>query len=263
MDAPTKPSRNLRACAREEDFVHSFARGLEVIKAFGRGRESLTMAEIAHACQISRAGARRILLTLEDGGYVRRDDRRYRLTARILDLSEGYVRRSAWEAARPHLQRAADTLNESVSAGVLDGDDVVYMMRIWSSRCMRVDLTDGARLPAHVSSMGRVLLAAAPQQELDAYLRRASFPRYTAYTICDEAELRQVIDDVRQRGWCCNRGELDEALWCVATPQADRSGKVVAALHASLSAYRVTDEIVENQVVPILMTAAREIGALI
>jgi len=262
MNAPTKPSREYRLCdgEREDDFVQSIARGLSVIKAFGHSRERLTMAEIAHACQITRAGARRILLTLEDEGFARQEGRHFSLTSRILDLSRGYAPRSIWEAVRPHLQRVADALNESVSAGVLDGDDVVYMLRIPSTRCMHVDLTVGAHLPAHVSSMGRVLLAALPQEEFDAYVRRVSFRRYTPNTICDEARLRAAIDDIRRRGWCCNRGEVDEALWCVAAPLADRSGKVIAALHVSLSAYRATDDMIERQVVPALIKVAREIS---
>ena len=248
---------------REDGFVQSVARGLSVIQAFRPGRERLTMAQIAQACQLTRAGVRRILLTLEDLGYVGQDGRHFHLTARILDLTKGYARRSLWEAARPRLQALADELNETVSAGVLEGHDVVYMLRIQSSRVMFVDLGAGARLPAQVSAMGRVLLAALPHDELAAYLDTVRLVRLTPHTVADRATLLDRIAEVRAQGWAFARGEVDEALCCASVPLTDRTGRTLAALHVRISANRADDALIAQQVVPALKAAAVDIAGAI
>ena len=221
------------------------------------------MAQIAHACQLTRAGVRRILLTLEDLGYVGQEGRHFFLTARILDLTKGYARRSLWEAARPRLQSMADQLNETVSAGVLQGADVLYVLRIQSTRLMFVDLDAGARLPAHVSAMGRVLLAALPPDELAAYLDTVNYVRLTPHTVADRGTLLERLAEVRARGWALARGEVDEALWCASVPLTDRLGRLLAALHVSISANRASDAVIEDQVVPALKAAAVDIAAAV
>ena len=264
--SPATWSEDFAAAApaeKDDGFVQSVARGLSVIRAFRPGRERLTMAEIAHVCRLTRAGVRRILLTLEDLGYVGQDGRHFYLTTRILELTKGYERRSLWEAARPTLQDLADRLNEATSAAVLDGRDVVYMLRIRSTRLMHVDLEQGAHLPAHVSAMGRVLLAALPPDELDAWLAGARFVRLTPHTVADPDTLRARIAEARLRGWCHARGEVEESLSCVAVPLVDRAGRTLAALHVGLASSRATDEVVEGVIVPALGRAAAAISAAI
>jgi IclR family transcriptional regulator, pca regulon regulatory protein len=267
MNAPTVgPFGNFRPAGggeRDDGFVQSVARGLSVIQAFKPGQERLTMAQIANVCQLTRAGVRRILLTLEDLGYVGQDGRHFYLTARILDLSKGYARRSLWEAARPRLQAVADELNETVSAGVLEGLDVVYMLRIPSSRLMFVDLEAGARLPAYVTTMGRVLLASLPADEFAAWLQNVRFERLTPHTVSDRETLLERVAEVRAQGWACARGEVDEAVWCASVPLTDRAGRTLAALHVSISANRASDAMIERQVVPALQAAARDIAGAI
>lgn len=261
MNAPAVgPFAAFADAGRDDSFVQSVARGLTVILAFRPGRERLTMAQIAQACQLTRAGARRILITLEDLGYVGQEGRHFFLTARILELTKGYARRSLWETARPRLEALSEQLNESVSAGVLDGMDVRYMLRIQSARLMFVDLSAGARLPAHVSAMGRVLLAALPPDDLAAYLAKVEFVRLTPHTVTDPQVLLARLAEVRARGWCVARGEVDEALWCVAVPLCDRVGRTLAALHVSLSVHRASDVCIEDHILPALTAAAADVA---
>jgi IclR family pca regulon transcriptional regulator len=147
--------------------VQSLTRGLAVLRAVAPGHERLTIAEAAARTGLTRAGARRILLTLQHLGYIRSDSRHSFLTARVLDLARGFGERALWDATRPVLQSVGDALNETTSAGVLDGAEVVYVLRIPSARPLHIGVSPGTRLPAHVSSMGRVLLAALPGSALE------------------------------------------------------------------------------------------------
>lgn len=244
-----------------DGFIQSLARGITVIKAFKPGFEKLTMAEVAAACGLTRAGARRILLTLQDLGYVGYEDRRFFLTSRILELGQGFLRQSLWEKTRPALQTVANTLNETASAGVLDGVDVVYTLRLRSSRMLQLELRPGAHLPAHASSMGRVLLAALPPSDLSRYFRHAEFTSYTPHTVTDPEILREKLKEVREQHWCYVRGEIDEGNGGVSVPLMDKNGDALAALNVSISNDRATMRVVKSTIVPMLQSAAAAIAA--
>ncbi|WP_395646311.1 IclR family transcriptional regulator C-terminal domain-containing protein [Terricaulis sp.] len=247
----------------DDSHIQSLARGLAVLTAFRPGAERLTMAQVASACGLTRAGARRILLTLQNLGYVDVEDRHFFLTSKVLDLGQGFLGQSIWERARPVLQDVVDRLNETASAGVLEGFDVVYTLRVRSSRVLHLELHPGMHMPAHASSIGRVLLAALPQHQLAAYLRQATFKRYTAATVADPEVLRQRLDEVRTRGWCHVHGEIDEGVSGVAVPLIDRDGVTRAALSIGATLDRATPEAVRQTIVPTLHEAAAKIGALL
>jgi IclR family pca regulon transcriptional regulator len=246
---------------RDDGFVQSLARGLSVIEAFQPGRERQTMAQIAGACQLTRAGARRLLLTLQSLGYVTLEGRYFSLSPRILELSQGHVPQSVWERARPHLEDATVALDAATSAGVLDGGDVVYMLRVRPQRPVHLALATGTHLPAYASAMGRVLLAALPRAGLEDYLQHTTLTKLTAHTVVDADVLRQDLSDTRSRGWSCLRGEIEEGLSCVAVPLVDRAGATLAALHVSLNCRRAEGGFVENRVVPTVQKAAVAIAA--
>lgn len=173
---------------KKDDIIHSLARGIELLRAFGPTSDRMTIAQAAKATGLTRAGARRILLTLESMGCVRSDGRQYWLTARVLEFGQGFLAQPLWQIVRPVLLSIAQTLNETVSAGVLDGHEVVYTVRTRSSRVLQLELRPGARLPAYASSIGRVLLAALPARRPRALLRRG--------------ELRSVHQIHRRRSEC-------------------------------------------------------------
>ena len=247
---------------RGAHFVQSLERGLAVIRAFGADTPSLTLSEVARATGLTRAGARRFLLTLTDLGYVRTDGRRFELTARVLELGYAFLSSiSLPEVAEPHLERLVAEVHESSSVSVLDGDDIVYVARVPTSRIMRVSINVGTRFPAYATSMGRVLLAGMEPEELDAFLERAELRRLSARTITDEAKLRGELARVRRQGWAMVDQELEQGLRSVAAPIRDRGGRVVAAVNLSAHASRTSLDAVRRTLLPPLLATAERIEA--
>ncbi|WP_378143997.1 IclR family transcriptional regulator C-terminal domain-containing protein [Cnuibacter sp. UC19_7] len=245
-----------------EDFVQSLARGLAVISAFDEAHSEMTLSEVARRAEVSAAAARRFLRTLETLGYVRSDGRTFRLTPKVLELGYGYLSAlSLPEIMQPHLRELSTELAESVSAGVLDGDDVVYVARIPTRRIMSVSITIGTRFPAVATSMGRVLLADLPESDLEERLRAAPRERFTSATLTDVDDLVAEIARVRERGWSIVDGELEEGLRSMAVPVRGRDGAVVAALNVSTSVGRHTLETIERDFVPRARATAAAIEA--
>ena len=242
------------------NFIQSLARGLAVIRAMGRASAPLTIAETASAAGLTRAGARRILLTLEQLGYVRLTGRQFALTPLILDLSGAFQGSDVlWSLVEPQLNALVSDINETASAGVLDDLDIVYVLRLKPVRRLHFDLAPGARLPAHVSSMGRVLLADLPPRQLDAYFERARIERYTANTVVDERALRRVIAQAGKQGYAMVVGEMDETITGISVPVRNRSGQAVTALNISTTQARVSQETIRSRMLPRLIDAASSI----
>ena len=246
---------------RESDtYVQSLARGLSVIRVFGSGQTQMTLSEVAEAAAITRAGARRILLTLQTLGYVTLEERQFRLTAKILSLGYSYLGSlDFWSFAEPAMQALVERVHESCSASVLDGDDIVYVLRVPSRRIIGINLAVGSRLPAYVASMGRVLLASLSPCELDDYLSTSTRKRLTDVTRCEPDDLRDAIATAGAQGWCLVDQELEEGLRSIAVPVRNRSGRVVAAMNISAHASRVSLDRMVSDLLPELQRAEREI----
>ena len=247
---------------RDADFVQSLERGLAVICAFDKDHAELTLSEVAAATGVTRATARRFLLTLARLGYVRTDGRYFSLTPRVLELGYAYLSSlSLPEVAEPHLEALVAEVNESSSVSVLDGEDVVYVARVPVSRIMTVAISVGTRFPAYATSMGRVLLAGLPEAELDAYLSKVDLAHLTSKTVASPAALRSELAKVRAQGFALVDQELEEGLRAVAAPIKDRVGRVVAAVNISAHASRTSLESMRRNLVPPLMAAAARISA--
>lgn len=249
-----------RPLADTDPYILSLERGLSVIRAFSQGRERLIIADVAKLCGLTRAGARRILLTLQRLGYVDNDGRQFFLTPRVLELGAGFLERTVWDKAEKVLRGLVDELNETASTGVLTGFDVVYTKRVRCSRAVHIDMREGAHVTAHVSSIGRVLLAGLPDRELDRYLGQAQFVRYTQHTVTDPAVLRARLDQVRSDGWAVVQGEMDEAMTGVAVPLRDASGRTFAGVSVGILAPRATPQFIDRRVVPLLQDASKQIA---
>ncbi|MGW3343026.1 IclR family transcriptional regulator domain-containing protein [Nonomuraea rubra] len=244
------------------DHVQSLARGLAVIRAFSAAEPEQTLSQVARATGLSRAAARRFLLTLTELGYVRNDGRLFALTPRVLELGYAYLSGlSLPEVADPHLERLAAEVRESASVAVLDGEDVVYVARVATARIMRVSISIGTRFPAYCTSMGRMLLSALPPEALEAYLSRACLRRLTSRTIVLPAALRAELDEVRVRGWAMVDQELEEGLRSIAAPIRDRTGRTVAAVNVSTHATRTSLQAAERDLLPPLLATAGRIEA--
>ncbi|WP_396641041.1 IclR family transcriptional regulator C-terminal domain-containing protein [Microbacterium sp.] len=243
-------------------FVQSFARGLGVIRAFDADHPELSLSDVARRAELTRAAARRFLLTLETLGYVRNDGRMFALTPRVLELGFSYLSAlSLPEIVQPHLERLSREVDESVSAAVLDGTDIVYVARVPTRRIMSVRITIGTRFPAYATSMGRVLLAGMPDESLLGVLDASDLRDLTGRTVTDRSALSDEIRRVREQGWSLVDGELEPGLRSIAVPLHDRDGRVVAALNVSTSATRDSAERVRDASVPPLVRAAAAIEA--
>jgi IclR family pca regulon transcriptional regulator len=248
--------------AASGDFVQSLARGLAVIRAFDAENPELSLSDVARRADMPRAAARRFLRTLETLGYVRGDGRAFALTPRVLELGFSYLSAlSLPEIVQPHLERLSREVDESVSAAVLDGPEIVYIARVPTRRIMSVRITIGTRFPAYATSMGRVLLAGLPESEADAALEASALIRLTDRTVTDPAALHEELETVRGQGWSLVDGELEPGLRSVAAPLHGRSGEVVAALNVSTSATRDTVQHLVEAYVPALLRTCAAVDA--
>ncbi len=247
-----------------DSYVQSFARGLEVIRSFNAQAPQQTLSEVAARSGLTRAGARRILLTLQALGYVQTDGRLYRLTARILDLGFAYLSSMPiWNLAEPVMEGLVAQVKESCSAAVLEGTDIVYVLRVPTQQIMRITLGVGSRLPAWCTSMGRVLLADLPEDALRARLQASEVQLRTRHTVTDLDTLVARIAQVRRQGWCIVNQELEEGLISLAAPVTNRAGRVVAALNISGQANRTSAKAAQEQLLPPLLDSARTISRLL
>ncbi|MET0931882.1 MAG: IclR family transcriptional regulator C-terminal domain-containing protein [Aeromicrobium sp.] len=241
-----------------DQFVQSLARGLDVIRAFDADRPRMTLSEVATVTGLSRAAARRFLLTLTELGYVRSDGRDFSLTPQVLRLGTSYLSGLGLpDVAQPHLQRLTAEIGESSSVAVLDGPDVVYVARVATRSIMTVGITVGTRFPAHATSLGRVLLAALPADELDETLATADLSGAGGQPSTDDVTVRTILRQTAQQGWAATDQELAPGLRSVAAPIVDRGGAVVAAVNvSSTTAHDPPTEYLE-----VLLQTARAISA--
>ena len=247
---------------REPHHVQSLRRGLAVIRAFDAHHSELTLSEVARLCDLTRAAARRFLLTLVDLGYVRTDGRLFSLTPRVLELGYAFLSSlSLPEVAEPHLERLVAEVHESSSLSVLDGDDIVYVARVPTRRIMTVAINVGTRFPAYATSMGRVLLAFLPDDARQAHLDRIRLDRLTGRTVRTVGTLRSELDRVRAQGYAIVDQELEEGLRAIAAPVRDRTGRVVGAVNISVQASRASVDTMRRSLLPPLLAATARIDA--
>ena len=258
------PPRNRRPISAADEYIQSLARGLSVIKTFGEGAHSLTLSEVAARVGLSRATARRILWTLHRLGYVQSDGRHFNLAVRTLDLGYAYLSSmNLWEAAQPYMEEVAEQVHESCSASVLDDTEIVYVVRVPTHRIMSITLGIGTRLPAHATSMGRVLLSGLAPEDLDAWFRRAKLERLTEKTVVDPRRLRKIVERSRRRGFAMVDQELEQGLRSIAVPIRDGRGGVAAAVNVSAHASRVSNGTLVKRFLPRLQRAAEGIETAI
>ena len=247
--------------SREDpDVIDSVEKALRLLQNFSADRATMTVSEAAAAGGLTRATARRILLTLERLGFAETDGRAFRLTAGVLRLGYGYLAALPfWEHAQPHMRALSDELRESSSMATLDRGEIVYVARVPASRTMTITLNVGSRLPAYPTSMGRVLLAALPEPELTSYLDTTRLEKLTARTRTDPEELRAELRCVAEQGYAVVDGEREEGIRSAAAPVRGANGRVLAALNVSANAARVSLDELRDRFVPHLLTTAEAI----
>ena len=241
-------------------FVKSVGKAFDVLLAFTPDQPRLTVSQVAARTDMTRASARRFLLTLADLGYLRAEGQAFELTARSLDVGRAYLAGLTLPGvAGPHLKELAGELNETTALCILEGGDVVYVACVPSPRLLSVSITVGTRFPAWATSMGRVLLAGLPPAQLEEYLRTVRLHRFTDHSIGSTEDLRAEVEAARTRGWSMVSQELEEGLRGVAVP-VRRGNDVVAAANVSLQTHRAAAQDIKASVLPRLMEAARRIA---
>lgn len=243
------------------DFVESLARGLDILTCFDGRHRQMTLAEIAAATDLARPTARRLLLTLEELGYVRATGGVYALTPQVLRLGTAYASSlGLWEMARPHLEALVARTGESSSMSQLDGSDIVYVARVAVPKIIALRVDIGTKFPAALTSQGKVLLAAL---DADERARALAEPTRSGLSVpeVDAAALEQELRTVRARGWAMADEELARGIRSIAVPVRDGEGVVRAAMNVTVHAAETSVETLTGEYLPLLMQAASNISA--
>ena len=244
------------------DFVEALARGLDILTCFDADHPSMSLSEVAAAAGLARPTARRLLLTLEELGFVRSSGGTYSLTPKVLTLGMAYVGAlGLWDIARSHLEALVARTGESSSMAQLDGSDIIYVARVSVPKLIALRVEIGTRFPAVQTSQGKVLLAALPPDELDATLAvpsRAGLPPYIGRS---PEQLREELTEVRARGWALADEELAPGVRSVSVPVRDGAGAVRAAMNVTVHAAETSMERLLHEHLPHLLRTAGEVSA--
>ena len=244
------------------DFVESLARGLDVLACLDAQQRAMTLTEVASAAGLARPTARRLLLTLEELGFVRSLDGGFQLTPKVLTLGMAYIGSlGLWEIARPHMEALVRRTGESSSMAQLDGSDIVYVARVSVPKIITLRVDIGTRFPAAQTSQGKVLLAALPPEELSATLTRPSRSGLPPYIGRSEEQLREELSQVRARGWALADEELAPGVRSVAVPVRDGKGTVRAAMNVTVHAAETSTEHLLQNHLPLLLRTAGDVSA--
>jgi IclR family pca regulon transcriptional regulator len=248
----------------DRDFVASLEKGLLVIEAFDANRPRLTLSDVAKLTGITRAAARRYLLTLTRLNYADFDGRYFSLSPRILRLGYAYLSSASLSTrVQPFLEQISEATGESSSAAILDGDDIVYIARSATRRIMSIGLGVGSRLPAYCTSLGRAILAYQPENAIEAYLQRVRLEARTPKTVTDKAEFRAILEATRAQGYAIVNEELEFGLRSIAVPVIQKNGQVTIALNLSAQAGRVSADEMRERFLPSLSTASGSLRYLL
>ncbi len=244
-----------------DQYIEALARGLLVIRSFGADRKEMTLSEVAEVTGLTRAGARRILLTLQSLGYAAQNKRKFSLTPRILELGYAYVSTLDFGTfAQPALEKLSQDVQESCSIAVLDGPEIVFVARVHRHRLFSLALNIGSRLPAYVHSLGRVLLGSLDDAELGHRLSIMNYRKFTRRTVINPAQLKKIIVADRKKGWSLATGELEEGVGGVSAPIIGRDGQIVAAINVNANVHRTTGEELVKRILPKVKEAAQRIS---
>lgn len=248
----------------DRDFILGLQKGLAVIECFDDEHERLTSADVAVKTGLSRAAARRCLLTLHKLGYAHCDGKLFTLAPRVLRLGYAYLLSATLpQLLQPFLEHLSEQVAESSSAAIMEGNEIVYLARAATKRIMSTGLCVGSRLPAYCTSMGRILLASLDEKTAIDRLARMERPRLTPATRTGLEDLAAILDAVRRDGYCVVNQELDFGLNSIAVPVYNSTGRVVAAMNVASSPSRVPAEEMAERYFPALQDVQKQLRPLI
>ncbi len=240
----------------DRDLIAGLGKGLAVIEAFDETRPKLSVSDVAKLTGLTRAAARRYLLTLAKLGYAAFDGKYFSLMPRILRLGHAYLASAGLpDLVQPYLEQISAATGESSSAAILDGDEIVYIARAATRRIMSINLAVGSRLPAYCTSLGRVLLAYMPEREMDSYFKRVSLRPVTPKTKTSKSAILDALAEVRKKGYAVVDEELELGLRSMSVPVFDRRGTPFVAINVSTQVVRVTASAMVKTILPQLLAA--------
>ena len=243
------------------DFVEALARGLEVLKAFAPTAMELTVSDVATRTGLARPTARRLLMTLEQLGYVRSVGGAYSLTTKVLEIGTSCIAaQGLWDVARPHLVALVGRTRESSSMSQLEGSDIIYTARVPVAKIIALSVSIGTRFPAVATSMGRVLLSELDSDELDAALSTPSMSGIIPRVVPQRDELDESLAQIRHRGWALSDELLTVGIRSVAAPVRDGHGRIAAAVNVTVHAAETSIEHLVGQYLPHLLCTASAIS---
>lgn len=243
-------------------FVSSLARGLKVLEAFGKSPNPLTLSEIAQSLGTNKTTATRFCHTLTALGYIKRDSqRRYHLTPRVLSLGYASIRSSGWiKIAQHYIEELSKEINETINLSMLDGSEIIYLVRAKTEKILPYDLMIGSKLPIYCTSMGKVLLAFGKEEKTKDLIAHLELNAFTHRTITRKADLLREIQQTRERGYAFSDEEFSLGLRSVAVPLLGDDQYALAAINIAVPTKRYTVEDLETALVPRLRDLAKQIS---
>lgn len=264
MNETVLPLLSDPATVAARDTVAGLANGLSVIEAFDQDRPRLSISEVAARTGLTRAAARRYLLTLSQLGFVHQDGRLFALSPRVLRLGQSYMRSARLpRVIQPQLQNIALAMQEASSVGVFDGADVIAIAAVTAGRVVSTTLQPGTRVPAHCSANGRVLLAALSDEALDRWLATHPLEARTQRTLTRAEQVREAVLQVRRQGYAMVDQELETGLRTIAVPLKNFRGDTVAAMNVSAHAARQPLDELRERCLPVLLQAQAQLAQLL
>lgn len=249
---------------KQTDFIGSLAKGLRVMEVFDETQTSLTVAQAAKAAGLDRAAARRVLLTLTELGYASYDGKYFTPTPKVLRLAQGSLNTMPLpRIVQPVIDGLSNEIGESVSVSILDGQEIVYIARAAQMRVMTIGLMPGSRLPAHCTSMGRVLLAGLDPAARSEALARADLTPRTAFSISQITPLLAEIEKVAAQGYCLVDQEIELGLRAISVPLVSASGQIQAALNIGVSAAKYEAAYLVSEFLPRLLWAQAQLRPIL
>lgn len=243
--------------SNSDSFVRTFARGLNVIEVMGQATGKQNLAQITEASALPRSVVKRLLLTLIDLGYVGANDKDYWLTPKVLRLGMTYLYSLPfWRESQMILEELGTRIKQSCAVSVLDGSDIVYIQRFHTKHILKLSPSLGTRIPAHVVSMGQVLLSGLGNNELNKYLKETEFRAFTKNTQTNKEKFRSTILEIRKQGYAWSNAEYDESIAGLAVPIRDQNDVIVAAINVSLIAGQFSEKQARAEFLPFLKLAA-------
>lgn len=245
-----------------DPLVASLANSIDVLRELSSAPRGLSNAEIATRTGTTRATARRLLLTLQELGYVRGDGSNFRLRPRVMEIGQRYLGGLGLpDIARPHLEELCARVNDTCSLTILDGDSVVYVNRVMAQRMMAISIAVGTRLAAYRVSSGHAMLATLPTEELDTWIADARDRCAVEGTDDFPTDFEDLIRGVRTDGYALVDRDFNPMLRSIAAPVLDTKGRAVAAVNVSTAVSRTTTQQLREDVLPELLRTTSLISA--